>query len=223
MLIRKWRENKEIRSWFIEIRLNRLSLLAYLSWSQKKACLQSIVQQPKQWSQTKLFWCSLLFACHAKQMQRWAGKASACYIDEQGTAGEIGGVRCAWKGQRWWLKPCMWRSADPACFTTERHCRWEGRVRRGLRARRHTHTPPDRDTRSRRGRQPLRTPREGRTALWGGQFIHFDLGLVIIRQPECVWVPYMQIQEICQAYTQGPKLTKLKIALRQWRVDKTPI
>lgn len=138
-----------------------------------------------------------------------------------GTAGEIGGVRYVWKGQRWWLKPCMWRSTDPACFTTERHCRWEGRVRRGLRARRHTHTPPDRDTRSRRGRQPLRTPREGRTALWEDRqphtaasspssssqfffFIHFYLGFVKMRQPECVWVPYMQIQEICQ-YT-GSKI-----------------
>lgn len=85
-------------------------------------------------------------------------------------------VRYVWKGRRWWLKcgrsspVCdgaqIGSAPPPACFTTERHCRWEGRVRRGLRARRHTHTPPDRDTRSRRGRQPLRTPREGRTALW---------------------------------------------------------
>lgn len=148
-------------------------------------------------------------------------------------------VRYVWKGRRWWLK-CgrsspvsdgaqIGSAPPPACFTTERHCRWEGRVRRGLRARRHTHTPPDRDTRSRRGRQPLRTPREGRTALWEDRqphtalhpiiiirnfFKHFYLGFVQMKQSECVWVSYIQIQEICQAYTQGPKLTLAKHQIR---------
>ncbi len=62
--------------------------LSHLSWSQNKACLQSAAEQPKQWSQTKLFWC-----LHVMQNRcRDAGNASACYVNDKGAAGEIGEV-----------------------------------------------------------------------------------------------------------------------------------
>lgn len=142
---------------------------------------QSVFQQPNS------FRCSIQFAFHAKRMQKWGCKASPCSTDERGTADVIGGVWYVMVVRVRLRQAGMWRSTDrrdpsPACFTTERHCRWEGRVRRGLRARRHTHTPPDRDTRSRWGRQPLRTPRGGLTALQEGQAtIHSDSIISVIR------------------------------------------
>lgn len=160
------------------------------------------------------------FVCiSCKRMQKWSCKASPYFTDEQGTAviGEVGYAMMVWVRLK---QPGIWRSTErrdssPACFTTERHCRWEGRVRRGLRARRHTHTPPDRDTRSRRGRQPLRTPRGGRTALqndrqpYTAAFIlhHHHHKFITLYTYVSVYRLYTGQYIVHQTYTQGPKLT----------------
>lgn len=88
---------------------------------------------------------------HAEQRYGWAGFFNGKPWHEGCTAAA---ALCEW-GTR----------IGAARFTAERHWRWEGWARRGLRERRQTHAPADTDTRSRRGRQPVRTPREGCMAL----------------------------------------------------------